>query len=1636
MAEFRIDRIRFNWKGPWTTGTAYRKDDVISYGGKVFVALTGHTASADFNTDLDFLVAGESTPKWEQMGDGRQWKGDWQPEEFYKVNDVVKYRGILYNCIDSHTSASTLTSGLEQDDAKWSPFAKGANYLALWTASTVYKKNDLVKYGGQLYICITDHTSNTVVNGLEADQSKWSTYNRSDKWTGIWLENTRYKKDDIVRYGGNVYRCVIGHTSNSDIREGIGSDLGDDSTAAKWELVLEGIEYKGAWSGTQWYKTNDIVEYGPNLYIAKRGMSGTDTFDDTGDWDIWLPGLGFEEVWDANSVYQPGDLVQYGGYTYTSLTINIGSNPSAFGLEQDGDGADWEVLVRGYKMKGEWDITQPYAPGSVVRKGGYLYEALVNILPVELIEPGDPDTDTSATWKNIVTGIAWKGEWKESQGTGADSTFFQYYPGEVVMDESETYICKKQHYSNLLEARPRIDTDTLTGNDDYWTKYGGNNETSATNNVLRYRGDIRTYNTKDDGSTAGTARLEIGKSGELLKVGEDSILKYENLYEISKVWYVSPYGDDLPTSGKNPATPFKTIKYALQFLQGNLAERTPATVFVATGAYKELLPMVIPQNVAVVGDELRSTVIMPADGYEQDNMFYMHNGSGLRNCTLQGLSGTLGNPNDNLTRRPSAGAYVSLDPATGPGDVYSHITTKSPYVQNVTTFGTGCIGMKVDGDLHNTGNKSIVANDFTQILSDGIGYWANGDGKSELVSVFTYYCHIGYLATAGGKVRALNGNNSYGTYGTVAEGYDVDEVPITATVNNRSKEAQIYQTYTDNDKIHGVAYTHAGEAYTNANITFTGNGQNAVGTFPEFRNGAVRQVFVTEEDSNFIGGSNYTFKANKAQIGTTTTLTLSGAEDTTDPADYIGQRLFIYAGKGAGQYGKISDYNTVSKIATVEKESNGEAGWEHVTGEPIHASLNDTSRYYIEPRAEVAEPTYQTQTLNLGGTTPAWVDIKRGTYNATDIWVASAPSSVAISTDGNGFTETSRPDKGGLVGIGNGKIALVNTDGANNTGSFSSDGGNVWTDTTCGLVATNTATGLSGQDTGDVMLMTLVDSGGASNTINKSTDGGNSWGAGANLPTNDFWQDVAYGSGKWVVVAGTPAAPSTNGAYSTDDGSSWTAFTLPASSAWKKVIWARDRFVATTAKTDSSTAETAVSFDGITWHAGSMEPGEWTGLGYAQGTFCAVKSDTGSQSDVIAFSRDGFHWRTKLLPAGFETRAGVAGASSTSEWIVLTTGESNADKITYGTQALCRPIVGSGRIGTFILHEPGAGYTSNPTVTVHDNKNTLSVTTNAEVANGVLPQPTMTNKGTGYFRSSASIASGDGYAEIVQIADELIIENVSRLPGPGDNISITGIDGVTYFVVKIKAQSGILGNYNLTLQISPNLGRQEAPVHGESVIIRQQYSQIRLTGHDFLDIGTGNFASTAYPGLYVFGYNPDDDAEPKQFNEVSQFDGGRVFYTSTDQDGNFRVGELFEVEQATGTISINASFFELDGLEELRLGGVVLGGTGAVIREFSTDPTFAANSNNIVPTQKAIGKYVQSRVSSGGSDLKVNRLNAGNISFEGNRIFKPLGGTIVFEAPVSIQGGAGTVAGDMAAQMYFSSGGADATGGFPGLGDD
>ena len=205
--------------------------------------------------------------------------------------------------------------------------------------------------------------------------------------------------------------------------------------------------------------------------------------------------------------------------------------------------------------------------------------------------------------------------------------------------------------------------------------------------------------------------------------------------------------------------------------------------------------------------------------------------------------------------------------------------------------------------------------------------------------------------------------------------------------------------------------------------------------------------------------------------------------------------------------------------------------------------------------------------------------------------------------------------------------------------------------------------------------------------------------------------------------------------------------------------------------------------------------------------------------------------------------------------------------------------------------------------------------------------------------------------------------------------------------------------------------------HDTEITIRERYSQCRISGHDFLDVGTGNFEETNYPEVYAGG--AFFTASPE--NEVVESDGGRVFYTSTDQDGNFRAGELFSVQQATGVVTISAEYFDLDGLSELSLGGVRLGGSGAVVNEFSTDPNFSQDSNNVIPTQRAIATFLATRLSEGGSELETSNLIAGvtSLGTVDNIITTTTGTEIRVEKLADFSGDKVGVQGNMISQILL-----------------
>jgi hypothetical protein len=181
----------------------------------------------------------------------------------------------------------------------------------------------------------------------------------------------------------------------------------------------------------------------------------------------------------------------------------------------------------------------------------------------------------------------------------------------------------------------------------------------------------------------------------------------------------------------------------------------------------------------------------------------------------------------------------------------------------------------------------------------------------------------------------------------------------------------------------------------------------------------------------------------------------------------------------------------------------------------------------------------------------------------------------------------------------------------------------------------------------------------------------------------------------------------------------------------------------------------------------------------------------------------------------------------------------------------------------------------------------------------------------------------------------------------GSNVVFAG-DTAKYYRISAVSETNT-SNQTALIRLTESVTTGRAIADNEEGDITTGFSNVRLTGHDFLNIGTGDIITSNYPG---------DASQPAdQSDEVTETDGGRVYFTSTDQEGDFRVGDLFRIQQSTGIATLNADAFDLSGLSELQLGSIGAE-LGATINEFSTDETLSNDSNTAVPTERAVRGYL------------------------------------------------------------------------------
>ena len=230
------------------------------------------------------------------------------------------------------------------------------------------------------------------------------------------------------------------------------------------------------------------------------------------------------------------------------------------------------------------------------------------------------------------------------------------------------------------------------------------------------------------------------------------------------------------------------------------------------------------------------------------------------------------------------------------------------------------------------------------------------------------------------------------------------------------------------------------------------------------------------------------------------------------------------------------------------------------------------------------------------------------------------------------------------------------------------------------------------------------------------------------------------------------------------------------------------------------------------------------------------------------------------------------------------------------------------------------------------------------------------------------------------VTENTIIRTVTQLFSEADSTVTTGykvkISARLTQTLPIGTELTITGpGANFLFDLNTSLDQRHFA--GDQIGITTTFSTVRATGHDFLQVGSGGFDDSNYPNNV---YGPPNNT-PSSSAIVKEVGTGRVFHVSTDQDGNFRVGSYFNVNQGDGSVTIAAKI-GLSAVSSLTFL------TGETVRAFLGDQKMDDNSDNIVPTQKAVKTYINNIIGGRFTVDNTETPNKGLMTLDGSSTMK------------------------------------------------
>ena len=682
---------------------------------------------------------------------------------------------------------------------------------------------------------------------------------------------------------------------------------------------------------------------------------------------------------------------------------------------------------------------------------------------------------------------------------------------------------------------------------------------------------------------------------------------------------------------------------------------------------------------------------------------------------------------------------------------------------------------------------------------------------------------------------------------------------------------------------------------------------------------------------------------------------------------------------GSGGTVTLSTSPTLSPVVTLNQTNSGSSGWTSVAG-AILGGLTSGTTYYVvninSPKVTLSTSPTLTPTVTLtngAAGTSGWTSITNSIFGG----VTSGTTYYIASINGNQITVSSS--------FGTGAISVTNGAGS-------------WT----GLAGST----LGGVTSGTTYYIKTINTG--TNQITVTTDA-----AGSNVLS------VSNSAGAWSGTGGSSFGGLSSGTTYYIAGINGNTITISSSSTLTPLV-------STTQSTGGWTAVSGTILGGITsgqiYYVASIN----TGSSYIQ------LSTSPSLSPILSLNTASI---SASVNAGPTTGITLSYPNNPGTWGIQTTYlSSGSGTVTLsfatqvnspgsGTSITISGFTPSGYNGTATITSVGTtsstfvGYISGTQLTV------TTLSTGTIVLGQIITSLSSTITANTYITGFVSGVNGSAGVYTINISQTVgNISSLVSLIGASSTISYTNATNSAVSVYGqftsatsvtnestngSSTQLGIAKPFSTSTAATLRLGYPAA----EGAQITTRISTCRATSHDFLNIGTGSYTTTNWPTV-IYG-NPAKSAQQSQ--EIVEEGVGRVFYVSTDQNGIFRVGRFFTVDQGTGSVTFSASIAlsNLDGLGFKR---------GVVVSEFSTDSGMTNNATDTVSVQSAVRGYIDRRLGldHGGSPVALtNLIGYGYLS---------LGGGLAMKASLNMAGytisnvGTPTIGTDGANKSYVDAG--------------